>query len=92
MELSKLYVDEDGYLMCGEPNRSTSMIRKIKYKYLIIVFLLFFLTPIVATYFGLSGNSTFNLVMFGISVLMFFVIFRKIYIDMVLDDKFLNDI
>lgn len=68
------------------------MIRKIKYTYLIIVFLLFFLTPIVAIYFGSSGKSTFNLVMFGISILVFLVIFRKIYIDMVLDDKFLNDI
>lgn len=26
MELSKLYIDEDGFLMCGEPGRSTSMV------------------------------------------------------------------
>lgn len=30
MDLSKLYIDEDGFLMCGEPGRSTSMVESFK--------------------------------------------------------------
>tara|TARA_R100000951_G_scaffold37874_1_gene32225 strand:- start:770 stop:1006 length:237 start_codon:yes stop_codon:yes gene_type:complete len=30
MKLSKLYIDEDGYLMCGEPVRSTSMVEGLR--------------------------------------------------------------
>jgi len=29
-KLSKLYVDEDGFLMCGEPMRSTSMVEGLR--------------------------------------------------------------
>lgn len=31
MKLSKLYVDEAGFLMCGEPDMSTSMVEGLRF-------------------------------------------------------------